>query len=249
MVSSGGPRTALLEPSAEQRPAADVPGYGTETRNMDRRHAGRARRPRHQPAPQAKTAASAPPHRRFPAGDLGPHAAGRTDGAVLAVLGTASDDNSASYGRGSAQRGARSPPPPSGRQPVPSASLWRSARPNGSCATTYSTAPSPPNSSSDSAGLPSDRPCPPPTADRSPTPPRSSPKADRARDARAQRPPAVHTVQRVHEPPRCTRATGAARRSARPGEDRGHGTHGGAVPPVLLRSLHHRGATSGPVAA
>ena len=92
MVGGGGPRAALLAAIREADALqADVPGYGTELATWSGRQAGDDGVPAANLL-HGKAAASVPAARRFPAGDLGPYAAGREDGAILAVLGTASDD-------------------------------------------------------------------------------------------------------------------------------------------------------------
>jgi nitroreductase len=90
-IPGGGTRAALLAAirEAEAR-QADVAGYATELATWTGRHAG----PDGVPAanlPSGRTVGM-PAARRFPAGDLRPQPLGRMDGAVLAVLGTASDD-------------------------------------------------------------------------------------------------------------------------------------------------------------
>jgi nitroreductase len=91
MVGDEWSRAALLAAirEAEAR-QADVPGYATELATWTGGRAGddgvlAASLPR-------DTAAGVPAARRFPAGDVGPYPDRRTDGAMLAVLGTASDD-------------------------------------------------------------------------------------------------------------------------------------------------------------
>ena len=91
VVESGRPRTALLqgirEAAAQQQ---DVPGYATELATWSGHRTG------DDGVPAAnlllRQAAGVPAARRFVGGDIGPISAGRDDGAVLAVLGTASDD-------------------------------------------------------------------------------------------------------------------------------------------------------------
>jgi nitroreductase len=91
MVGDEEARAALLaairEAAARQ---ADVAGYTTELATWSGHRAG------DEGVPAANllrgTAPGVPAARRFPEGDLGPHPDRRPDGAVLAVLGTASDD-------------------------------------------------------------------------------------------------------------------------------------------------------------
>ncbi len=91
MVGAGGPRAALLEAirqaEAQQK---DIPGYGTELATWTGRRAGDDGVPAANLL-HARTA-GIPASRGFPEGDIGPYPLGRQDGAVLAVLGTASDD-------------------------------------------------------------------------------------------------------------------------------------------------------------
>lgn len=91
MVGVGGPRAALLEAirtaEAQQK---DLPGYGTELATWSGRRAGDDGVPAANLL-HARTA-GIPASRGFPEGDIGPYPLGRQDGALLAVLGTASDD-------------------------------------------------------------------------------------------------------------------------------------------------------------
>jgi nitroreductase len=90
MVPAGGPRAALLrairEAEARQK---DTPGYATELAMWSARRASDDGVPATNLL-HARTA-GIPASRDFPQGDLGPYA-GRQDEALLAVLGTASDD-------------------------------------------------------------------------------------------------------------------------------------------------------------
>jgi len=92
MISGGGPRTVLLEAIREaDAQQADIPGYGTELATWTGHHTGDDGVPTTNLL-HGKATAAVPAARRFPAGGLGPYAAGRTDEATLAVVGTASDD-------------------------------------------------------------------------------------------------------------------------------------------------------------
>ena len=162
MVSGGGPRAALLEAIREaDAQQKDVPGYGTELAMWSGRRAG------DDGVPAANLlharAAGIPAARDFPAGDIGPYPLGREDGAVLAVLGTASDDTLSRLRAGRRSARCCSPPRRSAWRPAPSASPSRSARPAGSSATRAGRHPFP-SSSFGSAGRRSGRPCPPPPA-------------------------------------------------------------------------------------
>jgi hypothetical protein len=91
MVGVGGPRAVLLEAIREaEAQQKDMPGYGTELAMWTGRRAGDDG----VPAANLLHAGTAgiPASRDFPEGDIGPYPLGRQDGAVLAVLGTASDD-------------------------------------------------------------------------------------------------------------------------------------------------------------
>jgi hypothetical protein len=78
---------AIREAEAQQK---DVPGYGTELATWTGRRAGDDGVPAANLL-QARTA-GIPASRSFLEGDIGPYPVGRQDEAVLAVLGTASDD-------------------------------------------------------------------------------------------------------------------------------------------------------------
>jgi hypothetical protein len=91
MVGAGGPRAALLEAIREaEAQQKDLPGYATELATWSGRRAGDDGVPAANLL-HARTA-GIPASRSFPEGDIGPYPVGRQDGAVLAVLGTASDD-------------------------------------------------------------------------------------------------------------------------------------------------------------
>jgi hypothetical protein len=90
-VEGGRPRAALLdairEAAARQQ---EVPGYQTELATWTGHRAGDDGVPAANLLQRA--AAGVPAARRFPGGDIGPGSPGQEDGALLAVLGTASDD-------------------------------------------------------------------------------------------------------------------------------------------------------------
>jgi hypothetical protein len=91
MVDAGGPRAALLEAIREaEAQQAHVPGYATELATWSGRRAGDDGVPAANLL-QARTA-GIPASRDFPEGDIGSYPVDRPDEAVLAVLGTASDD-------------------------------------------------------------------------------------------------------------------------------------------------------------
>lgn len=90
-VVGGRPRSALLEAIRQAAVLQqDVPGYATELASWSGHRAG------DDGVPAANllrsSAAGVPAARRFAHGDIGPVPAHREDGAMLAVLGTASDD-------------------------------------------------------------------------------------------------------------------------------------------------------------
>lgn len=91
MVGTGGPRSALLEAIHEAEALqTGVPGYETELATWSGRRAGDDGVPAANLL-HARTA-GIPASRGFPEGDIGPYPLGRQDEAMLAVLGTASDD-------------------------------------------------------------------------------------------------------------------------------------------------------------
>ena len=91
VVDDGRPRVALLDAIREAALAQqDMPGYATELRTWSGHRTG----PDGVPAANLlqREAAGVPAARPFASGDLGPISASQQDGAILAVLGTASDD-------------------------------------------------------------------------------------------------------------------------------------------------------------
>jgi nitroreductase len=91
VVDGGRSRAALLEAIGEaDKQQQDVPGYATELATWTGHRTG------DDGVPAAnllnRAAAGVPAARRFAGGDLGPVPANLEDGAVLTVLGTASDD-------------------------------------------------------------------------------------------------------------------------------------------------------------
>ena len=116
--------------------------------------------------------------RRFTPGRIQQEPSGEPDGALLAVIGTASDDTMSQLRAGEALSAASCRPRSSAWPPARSARCWRSATPAACCAMTSSTVRWPRNSCCGWASRPPAPRCPPRRAGRSPsscTPKRTDP--------------------------------------------------------------------------